>query len=89
MLLAPGYFSTSNDQLRMIERMNQQKVAMTIEIPGYRYDNRNDRQIEHYAPLVTAYLRKNFAEVKQIGSVVLSANRNLDTNISACIDTSK
>jgi hypothetical protein len=88
MLFAPGYFSTSNDQLRSIERMNQQEVAMTIEIPGYKYDNRDDRQIEQYIPLVAHYLRKNFVEIEQIKPVVISANRDLNMGISACLKRS-
>ncbi|MBD2085247.1 hypothetical protein NDI49_10030 [Trichocoleus sp. ST-U3] len=97
MLLAPGYFSTKNDQVRMVKRMSDEKVSLVIDIKDFVYDNREDRKVKKYASLVFDYLEKNFIEVKKIDPAVVKVNREqipvLSTNraieVSCPIEYSK
>lgn len=75
MFLAPGYFSTKNDQIKMVTTMSNEEIAVAIDLPDFGYDNREDRKVKSYAPIVFDYLNQNFTEVGRFGPAVVKVSR--------------
>jgi hypothetical protein len=75
MLLMNGYFSTPEDQRRMIEAMEAKPVAMVLIEPDLELDGMPSRKIRSYAPLLESYFETNYAEVARYGEIEVLVRR--------------
>ncbi len=89
MLLAPGYFSSKDDQLLMVERLREDNVVLIVEIPDASYDGLESRTIRKFASVVNKYVNDNYTEVNRIGEFVLKANNVRNTSASTHLPESK
>lgn len=71
MLLAPGYFSSLNDQKKMVDRLMADNVSLIIEIPDAAYDGLENRKIYKFASIVREYIDTNYKQVNRIGRFVI------------------
>ncbi len=74
MLLAPGYFSSDEDQRVMVSRLIKDNVALVVEEPNASYDGLESRKIVNYANFVNKYIKNNYVEVRKIGKFVIKAH---------------
>jgi hypothetical protein len=64
MLMAPGYFSDSADQLQMVETLKQQGNPLIVEMAdGGGYDGMPSRKTRTYAPIFYQYVDANYYRV--------------------------
>lgn len=77
MALAPGFFSTTQDQIKMVKRMSTEEIPLVIDQSDFVLDGREDRRVENFAPIVFDYLDENFIEVGRFGSLVAKVRRDM------------
>jgi hypothetical protein len=83
MLLAPGYFSSENDQRKMIDKLVRDNVSLIVEIPDASYDGLENRKIYRFASIVNGYIDTNYRQVSRIGRFVINAkNKNPECKYS-------
>jgi hypothetical protein len=78
--LAPGFYSTSPDQLKMIERISTEEIPLIIEVPNVSFDGLESRKVENFSPIIFDYLNKNFVEVGRFGPAVVKLRQDLVQN---------
>jgi hypothetical protein len=64
MLMAPGYFSSDQDQRQLIETLKTQGNPLIIEAEDGGYDNRPERMTQNYAPIFYDYLSTQYRPIE-------------------------
>jgi hypothetical protein len=70
-MVAPGYFSTAEDQREMVQRLSREEVALVIDMPGFELDDLEERKPESFAPILWTYIRHNYERAQAFGPVVI------------------
>lgn len=76
MLVVPGYFTSPEEQRDMIERMKAENVTLVLYQLDFKLDNREERQMSVFAPLVNHYIEENYTEIKRYGTLSLRGVKN-------------
>jgi hypothetical protein len=76
MYISPGFFNRDADQRRLIEVLESQQVPLIIDMPGFGIDGRRERSVEHMAPIVDEYFRKEYVSAGRIGDARVRIHRN-------------
>jgi hypothetical protein len=69
MLIVPGYFNSTEEQQQMIDRMETENVTIVLYQLDFMLDNREERQMSVFAPLLNDYIEGNYQEIRKYGQI--------------------
>jgi hypothetical protein len=71
LVIAPGAFSSEQDQRALVERLEREPLALVLDMPLWSLEGLEERKARSFAPILWAYLTQRFPEVKAFGRGVV------------------
>jgi hypothetical protein len=71
--IAPGTFATEGDQRQLVDRLERERAVLVLDMPLWAFDGQVQRQPRSFAPILWAYIKATFPEVKSFGRGVIRA----------------